>query len=154
MRGSIPDDPIATLVCPFLQALPKVSLMITAISKSNSALIFLLIVFAVLLGSTGKSSAYPLSIFDLSIPAFAHINPCLVLAITVSPRFLKIWVDSSFNTSLISVTFKSTARSSIFEIIFWVTITTSPLSKVSELFLRVVVKISIRSSFFLNSGRP
>ena len=56
--------------------------------------IFFLISLDVLSGSSGNSKTDPFSIFDLSMPAFAQIKPCFVLAITVSPLFLKISKDS------------------------------------------------------------
>ena len=109
---------MATFVWPFLQALPKVSQIITLIFFPVLCSIFFLMSLEVLSGSSGRRRAEPSSIFDLSIPAFAHIKPCLVFAITVSPLFLIICNDSLLITSSISSLLISIFLPSTLEIIF------------------------------------
>ena len=66
----------------------------TAIGKLANDSNFFRNLNADLLGSSGSSKAEFFFTFDLSIPAFAQINPWRVFAITKSPLFLIIFLDS------------------------------------------------------------
>jgi len=59
----------------------------TAIGKFDNDSNLFRNLYADLLGSSGRSKAVFFLTFDLSIPAFAQINPWFVFAITKSPLF-------------------------------------------------------------------
>ena len=80
MIGSTPEIPIAILICPSLNGLPKVSVITIPTSLLSLRLISSLIIFAVPFGSSGSN----VTIFSswstllVSTPALAQTKPCLV----------------------------------------------------------------------------
>ena len=115
--------------------------------------IFFCMSLDVLSGSSGNSKTEPFFIFDLSIPAFAQIKPCFVLAIIVSPLFLKISKDSfSINSTIFSKLFSINLFSTL-DTIFWVTTITSLSSRAILLFSNPFINSSAKSCLGENSGR-
>src|SRR2546428_7596862 len=169
--GSIPEEPIATSVCPLRQGRPKVSVITTESLAPTPLSRDLLILLALLSGLRGRRAAWPLSTFDLSIPAFAQTKPCLVSVIITPWPIRTILLDSrrinstscgSFPSSPASRTARLdgftpsslTTLPSAFETIFCLTTTTSFSFSDSPADPRAPIISPAILSSFLTSGIP
>ena len=86
-------------MCPSLHGLPKVSVIITGTSTPQAFFTSDLINLADLSGSSGsKETILSPIIFEESIPALAHINPCFVSVIKM-PLFISALITLRLSLS-------------------------------------------------------
>ena len=125
-RDGRPAQPMATFTNPWRQGRPKVSVMSTPTRTPTPAANAWRISSALVSGSSGSSVRNPSATFDASTPALAQTNPCLVSAMTRSPRRATTRRLSDATHSARPPGPSGTTRPSDLDTIFCVTTRTSP----------------------------